>query len=508
MTSPAAALEFFVTEASGYIDGLDTLFASAGPSGPDREAFVRLARALRGNSTMYRQPGISRVASALERAARALRDGTIGWSPKLNGAVVAAVDDLRILLRNVRAWGPADDQRAQARAAELEMMAPAAPRGLTPAVPDAGREFLAAKAREVAAAADRVAGAPGDHGAISALLRSVRGLNGIAALKEHPALPEVGGTTERIAQGAELSGAPPRAEEVALLRAAAAVLHRAAGDIAGGRRVDAGAPELREYARVAGAMSDRAGDREPERVVPIARLFFADDGPHVVTPATEPPTTRAARFRIEAVSHAEHLRRLIADGRDALDPASRDRATRELRRETEALLALAESFDEQEVAAFVRERRDGAASLDQATLDALDAALALLADPAIPRGALERALRRPPAAAPSTAGAPTAPEEEPPPPPRPAMHTPTGRELREFLKTPITEIRRLEEQPLTAPLPLPQEHVVPIESLLYRGRGALARARELREMIRYGGGAPTAETLDELFDLLDLAAAD
>ncbi|HEU4562994.1 MAG TPA: hypothetical protein VFS05_00040 [Gemmatimonadaceae bacterium] len=503
MTSPAAALEFFVTEASGYIDGLDTLFASAGPAGPDREAFVRLARALRGNSTMYRQPGISRVASALERVARALRDGAIGWSPRLHGALVAVVDDLRILLRNVRAWGPADDQRAQARAAELEMMAPAAANGLTPSAPDAGREFLAAKAREVAAAAERVAGAPGDRGAISALLRSVRGLNGIAALKEHPALPEVGGSTERIAQSAELSGTAPDAAEVALLRAAAAVLLRAAGDIAGGRRVDSATPELREYARVAGEVSAHEGAREPERVVPIATLFFADGGPHVVSTATEPPTTRAARFRIEAVSHAEHLRRLIADGRDALDAPSRDRATRELRRELDALLALAESFDEQEVAAFLRERRSDAASLDRGALDTLDAVLALLADPAIPRGALERALRRRAAGEEATAAA-----AEPPPAPRPAMHTPTGRELREFLKTPITEIRRLEERPLTAPLPLPQEHVVPIEELLYRGRGALARARELREAIRREGVAPTRETLDELFDLLDLAAAD
>ena len=47
--------------------------------------------------------------------------------------------------------------------------------------------------------------------------------------------------------------------------------------------------------------------------------------------------------------------------------------------------------------------------------------------------------------------------------------------------------------------------VVPIESLLYEGRSALGRALELRDEIRRGGGAPSTEQLDELFDLLDLA---
>ena len=60
--------------------------------------------------------------------------------------------------------------------------------------------------------------------------------------------------------------------------------------------------------------------------------------------------------------------------------------------------------------------------------------------------------------------------------------------------------------------------VVPIESLLYRGRAALTRARELRETLRAslggdnGGGVGVAAldqgALDELLDLLDLAAAE
>jgi hypothetical protein len=54
---------------------------------------------------------------------------------------------------------------------------------------------------------------------------------------------------------------------------------------------------------------------------------------------------------------------------------------------------------------------------------------------------------------------------------------------------------------------IPDETIVPIESLLYRGKAALDRARELRsEMLAVR--TPPRETIEELFDLLDLAIAD
>jgi hypothetical protein len=49
---------------------------------------------------------------------------------------------------------------------------------------------------------------------------------------------------------------------------------------------------------------------------------------------------------------------------------------------------------------------------------------------------------------------------------------------------------------------------VPIEALLYRGQAAIERAKELRDGVRQSGGAPDAETLAELFDLIDLALTD
>ena len=86
--------------------------------------------------------------------------------------------------------------------------------------------------------------------------------------------------------------------------------------------------------------------------------------------------------------------------------------------------------------------------------------------------------------------------------------TPTGRELRSLLETGIAGIARLADQPMSAPVPLPDEDVIPIEALLFRGRGALLRAIELREELKRRGGQPDAVMLGELYDLLDLALTD
>ena len=83
-----------------------------------------------------------------------------------------------------------------------------------------------------------------------------------------------------------------------------------------------------------------------------------------------------------------------------------------------------------------------------------------------------------------------------------------GSPLVDALEGGIAAIGRLDANPLAMPAPLPLLDVVPIDTLLYRGRRALARARELRDEIRAAGRAPDQPSLDELFDLLDLAAAE
>src|SRR5437763_16313701 len=115
MTAPAGFLDFFVLEASEYIEQLDALMLSAGGSGPDLEALQRAARALRGSATMAKLPAFAEMASGIERVTHGIRGGVTRWEPALAGALVATIDDCKLLLRNVRTWGPADDARSRAR---------------------------------------------------------------------------------------------------------------------------------------------------------------------------------------------------------------------------------------------------------------------------------------------------------------------------------------------------------------------------------------------------------
>jgi hypothetical protein len=86
--------------------------------------------------------------------------------------------------------------------------------------------------------------------------------------------------------------------------------------------------------------------------------------------------------------------------------------------------------------------------------------------------------------------------------------TPTGRELKEFLDVGIETLGRLQDKPLREATPLPDEAIVPIQELLYRGRAAVERAHSLRDALRNRSGSPPQEIIDELYDLLDLALAE
>jgi chemotaxis protein histidine kinase CheA len=537
MASATSAVEFFILEASGYIDGLDSLVGSSGEHGPDRDALVRLTRALRGNAVMYRQLGITTVATALEGSARAMREGRLTWSPQVRATLVAAIDDLRVLVRNVRQWSAADDQRAKARAEELERIVPLSPTPSTTvqaANEEGGRAYLATKTRELASTVERVSTEPGDGAARAALARDVRALSGVALLKEYPLLSIVVSALER--EGARLEPGGGTTEEArGRLRRAA----KALGDAA--EALSAGDPATAERTLrgVARELEGAQGAEPTERIVSIDELFFADSGPTVVESAPTPPTSAAERFRIEIVGLAEHARRVIADVRRAPDDTERDRGWRALERAFRSLIDTARSFGEAAVAGALGAWEEHVSSRQADALESLDDAAAALADPRISSASLQQRLEQlggtdapdePAAGAGQSAafqrGATTAPaaapppwpeprsvtpvdvDAEPQPPPRPASRTPTGVELRDMLQSGISMLGELDDRPLSPPMPLPQERVVPIETLVYTGKTALRRARELREEIRASGGIPTPETLDELFALLDLVSAE
>jgi hypothetical protein len=77
--------------------------------------------------------------------------------------------------------------------------------------------------------------------------------------------------------------------------------------------------------------------------------------------------------------------------------------------------------------------------------------------------------------------------------------------LGDLLDRGIRNLGTLPQTPLSNPVALGEQPPVPIDVLLYRGRAAIERAREIRDSIRLSGGVADAETLGELYDLLDLA---
>ncbi|MEA3246512.1 MAG: hypothetical protein U9Q74_10195, partial [Gemmatimonadota bacterium] len=308
-----------------------------------------------------------------------------------------------------------------------------------------------------------------------------------------------------------------------------------------------------------------AGSDDKDYVVPINALFPDGGGDNVVHAAPNPPTTPQERFRMEVVSHAEHLRRLVADARTASAGPSRQRAANDLRGAARGLQRAAESFGEQGVARTVQALVEPAAALETRALDELDRVAAALAagsrptpvvspaeprattqaqpaaQPAVPAAAPPPArpaaptpaapvAAQPAAASPPAPDAPSAPAE--PPSQRPAaaalaptpymgtpavsratgaivMPAPAGDTLEQALASGLTSLERLNAEPLAEPAVVEEdEGIVPIQDLLYRGRSALMRAVEVGEAIKAGGAAPGEDALAELFDLLELATTE
>ena len=521
MGTSAGLLDFFILEASDYIEQLDGLVARAAATGPDADSLMRSARALRGSATMAKLTGLAEIAASIERLGRSLRDRSLAWDPALKGAVVAAVDDLKILLREVRSWGEASDRRVASRLADLARYAPALHTQATPGGAALGAGFLAAETTQIAAALDAFLARPTARDALTLAITRVRALRGVAALKDLPPIGEVIDALDRAARPMEL-GTAPSSPQIALFAAGAKVLRRASQEIATRGRPTTATPEMAEFTSAANALDDDAATGE-RVVVPVATLFFGDPGPHVVSPAPNPPTTPIQRFRLEVVSQAEHLRGLVAEAAAMTDPAGVGRVARALRASVRGLRDAAESFDQRDLAQLLASTADrvvsaspsGAEVLDPATLRSLDQLAALLAAPSTPPDTLARRVAElsgqrtaaPPR--PSAESAPRAAATDGPASAteRPRQRTPTGRDLQAFLETGIAGFAPLAARPLSEPVPLVDDAIVPIQTLLYSGRSALDRALELRQEVARQAGAPSPEVLTELYDLLGLAAA-
>lgn len=533
-------LDFFVLEASEYVEQLDDLVSRASSSAPEAESFARAARALRGSATMAKLSGIAELAKGLERLARAVREGELPWDAASRGAAIATIDDFKFLIRGARSWGDAEDTRSAKRIAELEVLAP---KQVVTITRGRGAEFLATAAADAATGLLAYAEQPGSTAEFAETMRRVRALRGVAALRDLPPLAEVVDAVDAAAKPVELRNEDATAERRRLFRTAARVLLEGGEAVRRGGLPPTESAAVREFAHAAETL--RSGHRESEYVVPISTLF--PDGPEAefVTPGTNPPTSATERFRLEVVSQAEHLRRLVADGRAAVDAATRDRVGRELRSAVRALSLAAQSFSATEVANLFLATERGAAMLENRALWVLDEAGTELSRPAAdPASVAPRFL----SLHQRLAGTPPAPTQAAPPRQRRAGVTPSGAmaafgdptyaaevratpaptpaamaaarpaaksaggasgsALRDLLASGIAGLAPLATDHIAPRAVSADDDVVPIEELLFRGRDALTRAIGIGDELRRSAAPPDPATLSELYDLLQLAAAD
>jgi len=568
MSEGPGFLEFFILEASDYVEQLDGLLLGGSPTGPDADALQRVARALRGTATMAKLPSFAEVAAAVERVGRAMQEGTLRWDAALGGAMVATIDDLKALLHSARTWSAAEDQRASSRTAELARFAPL--RQFAPTRDSgaqrsaiAGSAFLATESSNIAAGLELLSTRGGAADTAANLLRRIRALRGVAGVKSVGPLADVLEATEDLARGLEFGEKTMNGDARQLLETSAEYLRV----ISSALRFDGdfNAPSAARDAFLAAQSKWMNQDSEQERVVPISTLFYSDGGPDVIEASPNPPTSTVDRFRLELVSHGEHLRQVVDTVRQG-DASARSR--RDLSRALSDLQAAAESFGERDLAEFVRSHSTATDRLDAPALFALDDLAAILSAPGdhgerltarlrelnrateapvADHSAFTEALGEPtPVSVPEIAAEPApfvqpeqaarleppvrdepvpTPEPEPVaafaaappietpklPPELPRAKTPAQAILSaasSLIDMSLAALDSLTSAPWIEPEQIAEETIVPIESLLYRGSAALERAIEIRDELRQSESPADADALDELFDLLELARAE
>lgn len=516
MTSPEL-LRFFHAEAREYLDAVEGLVA--GSESFEAGAFVAASRALRGSATMARVPRIAEIALAMERIANGVRDGEIEWTPGLRRDLGEAVSDLRRFVATSSSWAADDDRRAVDRLAALRALLPAGK--VTPTSSPAATTpiFIALQASAIATDLENFLRNPVDRGLVDDVVNRLRSLRGIAGVADYPPLGEVADAVERalreLAPDALLHDA-----EVELLGAAAGVFRRASSELRARSQFERNTAEVDRFARAASVLNEAPSSTSEAPVVRIEELFYTDAGPHLVQRGATPSRSAEARFREEVIARAEHLRRLVAEARVAMDPFTRERARRDLKTHLSRLDEFARSYGAAQVAAVVGEAASRESFTEPGVLDAIESVARILMTPGIALDEMERRLaigerkRWTPRGAASTPAPPAptpgpavAPREESPTPPRTrtvAESPRSGRALREMLGASLSQLAGLEQAPLAEPVAVDDDAVVPVEALVYRGAAALERARVVRDAMRTRGSVD-ADALQELYELLDLA---
>lgn len=345
--------------------------------------------------------------------------------------------------------------------------------------------------------------APDDAPDGAALLSHTRALRGAATMTKLGGLPELASTLERVASGYRDGELRWEQRLQFALRGALVEVRALVGKVESWTDVEQRQARTHSVALASVAAgylsSPTQGSSPASPVIPIARLFPDDGLPGLVERNHEPPVTLAERFRNDMAAAADGVAResanLVAGERGAQELTLTDAVRRTLL----GLGDVAESY--------------GAATIANLALRMARSALEKSADrmavQAFAQLLMDRELSDAELAARVREHATTWPGAEMPRGDTPLSQPPVR-------ETPVraAPVQHTPVRPtMTAP---PQDtSLVPIESLLYSGESALARARAVRDELRIawqraGGTAmdpKTSALLDELSDLLDLAVA-
>lgn len=346
----------------------------------------------------------------------------------------------------------------------------------------------------------------------ASFLARARALRGAATMTRLGGLPELCSTLERVAGG--LRDGELRWDQRLHFAVRGTLVELRALVAKAERWSDAEQRQARTHsvalaAVAAGYLSSLAPPASPASVVvPIARLFPDDGIPGIVQRAANPPITLAERFRRDMAAAADGVAResanLVAGERGAQQLALSDA----LRRTLLGLADVADSYGASSIATLGMRmaRSEMTRSSERVAIQAFAQLLMdrELTDQEMAARVREHGLTWPgdEASASPTPSAPTAPVA-----------------LRPVPAAATATVSSPARPPVPAPTPIAPPAVaevgavVTIESLLYTGENALARARvvrnELQAVWQRAGGTSldpnAAALLDELSDLLDLA---
>jgi hypothetical protein len=448
-------LDFFVLEASDYVDRLQRLVASDGPQGPDSATLLKLARGLRGSAVMAKLGTFADAASGLERGARLLNDGRIAWTPGLGISISDSIAELRALIPMARLWGEHHDERARTAGGKLASVLDAVERHGELMQSGAGAALPAVSEPNPAVTAF--------FNSIEPSATATSGLGMTALSDAHMPIVPIASLAPSHDVDAVVYRAPNPAITfaqrfitdvtplVGSLRARLAPLRQ-------GSMQEASADMVAAFRPVLVSLRDIASSYQHEDIRAFCDAVLTAQAP---LPA---PAAGALDTALTVILQQD------------LAPHLRAQRLAELRR-----------------VVFASTPLSSAAQSDTASR---------------PNGAFTPRRTTPIMA--MVVPAPTVARPTPP--------APRGRELNSLLSNSLEKVRELDATPLdliaispdgppSATAPDGQPDVVPIDSLLYRGPRALSRARHIVGQLRSTGTPPDAALMNELFDLVELAGS-